>query len=70
MSRSKAVGSQASSIPSTPSLVESDCAMSPTDNAKRTKLGKKRHHSERTGFEVRLCFFLATGVESNMGWYD
>lgn len=51
MSRSKAIGSQTSSIPSTPSLVESECAMSPTDSSKRTKLGKKRHHSERTAFE-------------------
>ncbi|XP_034234946.1 transcriptional adapter 1-like [Thrips palmi] len=50
MSRSKAIGTQAT-FPSAPLLVESDSAMSPTDSAKRTKLGKKRHHSERTGFE-------------------
>ena len=56
MSRSKAIGSQTSSIPSTPSLVESECAMSPTDSSKRTKLGKKRHHSERTAFEVSITF--------------
>lgn len=52
MSRPKAIGSQTSSFSSAASLMESDCAMSPTDSAKRTKLGKKRHHSERTGFEV------------------
>lgn len=59
-SRSKAVVSHFPVIPSVPSLSESECP-SPTDSAKRMKLSKKRHHSERTGFEpVEVLDYLPT----------
>lgn len=57
LSRAKAIGAQCPSTSSAPALYESECP-SPSDSAKRLKLNKKRHHSERTGFEVKCLSFL------------
>lgn len=60
MSRTKAIGSQCAAAPSVAPQFESECP-SPSDSAKRLKLNKKRHHSERTGFEpVEVVDYLPT----------
>lgn len=60
MSRTKVVGSHLAVVPNAPAFNDSDCP-SPSESAKRQRLSKKRHHTERTGFEpVEVVDYLPT----------
>ncbi|KAK3920227.1 Transcriptional adapter 1 [Frankliniella fusca] len=60
ISRTKVLGSHLAAVPNASSFNDSDCP-SPCESAKRQRLSKKRHHTERTGFEpVEVVDYLPT----------